>query len=80
MDLVSSVGAVGGIVIFLFTITTRYYQPDIAFAVAMLAAACLGFILNWPPAKIFLGFKSGSYTALSVFYQLFPVVKSPLPY
>lgn len=58
--LVSSVGAVGGIVIFLFTITTRYYQPDIAFAAAMLSAACLGFLIwNWPPAKIFLG-ESGS--------------------
>jgi UDP-GlcNAc:undecaprenyl-phosphate GlcNAc-1-phosphate transferase len=54
--LVSSVGAVGSIVIFLFTMTTRYYQPDIAFAALMLAAACLGFLLlNWPPAKIFLG-------------------------
>ncbi len=54
--LVSSVGAVGGIVIFLFTITTRWYQPDIAFAALMLTAACLGFLmLNWSPAKIFLG-------------------------
>jgi UDP-GlcNAc:undecaprenyl-phosphate GlcNAc-1-phosphate transferase len=54
--LVSSVGAVGGIVIFLFTMTTRWFQPDIAFAALMLSAACLGFlILNWPPAKIFLG-------------------------
>lgn len=54
--LVSSVGAVGAIIIFLFTITTRWYQPDIAFAALMLAAACLGFLmLNWSPAKIFLG-------------------------
>jgi len=54
--LVSSVGAVGGIVIFLFTMTTRWLQPDIAFAALMLSASCLGFlILNWPPAKMFLG-------------------------
>jgi len=54
--LVSSIGAVGAIVIFLFTMTTRWYQPDIAFAALMLAAACFGFlILNWSPAKIFLG-------------------------
>ncbi len=54
--LVSSIGAVGAMVIFLFTITTRWYQPDIAFAALMLAAACFGFlILNWSPAKIFLG-------------------------
>ncbi|MCX6792886.1 MAG: MraY family glycosyltransferase [Candidatus Falkowbacteria bacterium] len=54
--LVSSIGAVGAFIIFLFTITTRWYQPDIAFAALMLAAACLGFlVLNWSPAKIFLG-------------------------
>ncbi len=54
--LVSSLTAVGSIVIFLFTITTRWYQPDIAFAALMLAAACLGFlIMNWHPARIFLG-------------------------
>ncbi len=58
--LVSSVGTVGGIIIFLFTMTTRWYQPDIAFAALMFAAACLGFLmLNWAPAKIFLG-ESGS--------------------
>ncbi len=58
--LVSSVGAVGGIVIFLFTSTTRWLQPDIAFAALMFSSACLGFLLlNWPPAKIFLG-ESGS--------------------
>ena len=54
--LVSSIGLVGSLVIFLFTLTTRWYQPDIAFAALMLAAACCGFlVLNWHPAKIFLG-------------------------
>lgn len=54
--LVSSVVAVGSFVIFLFTTTTRWAQPDIAFAALMLCGACLGFlILNWSPAKIFLG-------------------------
>ncbi len=54
--LVSSVVAVGAFVIFLFTTTTRWAQPDIAFAALMLCGACLGFLLlNWSPAKIFLG-------------------------
>ena len=54
--LVGSITVVGSLVIFLFTTTTRWLQPDIAFAALMLAAACLGFlILNWHPAKIFLG-------------------------
>jgi UDP-GlcNAc:undecaprenyl-phosphate/decaprenyl-phosphate GlcNAc-1-phosphate transferase len=54
--LVTSVTAVGSFIIFLFTITTRYYQPDIGLAALILAGACLGFlILNWQPAKIFLG-------------------------
>lgn len=54
--LVGSITVVGSLVIFLFTTTTRWLQPDIAFAALMLAAACLGFLmLNWHPAKIFLG-------------------------
>ncbi len=54
--LVSGVAAIGGLVIFLFTLTTKYYQPNIAFAALLFAAVCLGFlILNWHPAKIFLG-------------------------
>ncbi len=54
--LVSSVSAIGGLVIFLFTLTTKYYQPNLAFAALLLAAVCLGFLLwNWHPAKIFLG-------------------------
>jgi UDP-N-acetylmuramyl pentapeptide phosphotransferase/UDP-N-acetylglucosamine-1-phosphate transferase len=43
-------------VIFLFTLTTKYYQPDIALAAVILFACCLGFLaFNWYPAKIFLG-------------------------
>lgn len=58
--LVSGMAAIASFIIFLFTITTKYYQPDIALASLILAGACLGFlILNWHPAKIFLG-ESGS--------------------
>jgi UDP-N-acetylmuramyl pentapeptide phosphotransferase/UDP-N-acetylglucosamine-1-phosphate transferase len=54
--LVSGVSAIGGLVIFLFTLTTRYYQPDIAFAAILLAGVAAGFLIfNWHPAKIFLG-------------------------
>ncbi len=54
--LVSGVSAIGGLVIFLFTLTTKYYQPDLALAALIFAAACLGFLaLNFHPAKIFLG-------------------------
>jgi UDP-GlcNAc:undecaprenyl-phosphate GlcNAc-1-phosphate transferase len=54
--LASGVGAVASIMIFLFTMTTRYYQPDIALAAAVFAGACLGFLVwNWHPAKIYLG-------------------------
>lgn len=54
--LVSGVVGIGAFVIFLFTISLKYYQPDIAFASLILTAACLGFlILNWHPAKIYLG-------------------------
>lgn len=54
--LVSGITAVGGLVIFLFTTTTQYYQPDIAIASLVFVAACCGFLIfNWHPAKIFLG-------------------------
>jgi UDP-GlcNAc:undecaprenyl-phosphate GlcNAc-1-phosphate transferase len=54
--LVSGVSAIGGLVIFLFTLTTHYYQPDIAFAAILLAGTVSGFLIfNWHPAKIFLG-------------------------
>ncbi len=54
--LVSGVSGIGALIIFLFTLSTRYYQPDIAFASLVLAAVCAGFLIfNWNPAKIFLG-------------------------
>lgn len=54
--LVTGVTAIGGLIIFLFTTTTQYYQPDIALASLVFAAACCGFLIfNWHPAKIFLG-------------------------
>jgi UDP-GlcNAc:undecaprenyl-phosphate/decaprenyl-phosphate GlcNAc-1-phosphate transferase len=54
--LVSGLAAIGGLVIFLFTATTKYFQPDIALASLVFAGACLGFLVwNWNPAKIFLG-------------------------
>lgn len=54
--LVSGIGVIGALIIFLFTITTRYYQPDIALAAVLLAGTVSGFLFfNWHPAKIFLG-------------------------
>ncbi|NCN99598.1 undecaprenyl/decaprenyl-phosphate alpha-N-acetylglucosaminyl 1-phosphate transferase [Candidatus Falkowbacteria bacterium] len=54
--LVSGLGAIGGFIIFLFTLTTRYYQPDIALAAILLTGVSVGFLVfNWHPAKIFLG-------------------------
>ncbi len=54
--LVTGISAIGGIIIFLFTITTKYYQPDIGLAALIFSASCLGFLIfNWHPAKIFLG-------------------------
>jgi len=58
--LVSGLGAISGLIIFLFTTTTKYYQPDVGLMALIFAAACLGFLLfNFYPAKIFLG-ESGS--------------------
>ena len=54
--LVSGLTAISSLTIFLFTLTTKYYQPDIALAALVLAAASLGFLFfNWQPARVFLG-------------------------
>ena len=54
--LVTGMTAIGSFIIFLFTMTAKYYQPDVGLAALVLAAACLGFLFfNWHPAKIFLG-------------------------
>jgi len=54
--LVSGLGAIGAIIIFLFTSSAHYLQPDIALAAWIFASACLGFlVLNFNPAKIYLG-------------------------
>ncbi|KKR13685.1 MAG: UDP-N-acetylmuramyl pentapeptide phosphotransferase/UDP-N-acetylglucosamine-1-phosphate transferase [Candidatus Falkowbacteria bacterium GW2011_GWA2_39_24] len=58
--LVAGVAGIGSLIIFLFTMTTRYFQPDVGLAALIVAAACAGYlILAWHPAKIFLG-ESGS--------------------
>jgi len=58
--LASGVSAIGALVIFLFTISDKYYQPDIALASFLFFAVLCGFlVLNFNPAKIFLG-ESGS--------------------
>lgn len=54
--LVCGVTGIGGFIIFLFTMTTKYFQPDIGLAALIFSASCLGFLIfNWNPAKIFLG-------------------------
>lgn len=54
--LVSGISLIASLIIFLFTVSAKYYQPDIALASAILAGTILGFLIfNWHPAKIFLG-------------------------
>ncbi len=54
--LVSGLGAIAAIIIFLFTSLTNYYQGDIAFFSLILFGASLGFLVyNFFPAKIYLG-------------------------
>lgn len=61
--LVSGVSLIASFVIFLFTLSDKYYQPDMALAAIILAGALLGFLIfNFPKAKIFLG-EGGSLLA-----------------
>jgi UDP-GlcNAc:undecaprenyl-phosphate/decaprenyl-phosphate GlcNAc-1-phosphate transferase len=54
--LVTGVVSIGAIMIFFLSLQTQWYQPDVALLSILFAGACVGFlILNWHPAKIFLG-------------------------
>lgn len=54
--LVAGLSGIGALLIFLFTLTAKYYQPDVGWAALILAGCCAGFLVfNWHPAKIFLG-------------------------
>ena len=58
--LATGVSAIGGLVIFLFTISDKYFQPDISMASLIFFCVLIGFLIfNFNPAKIFLG-ESGS--------------------
>ncbi|HPT08326.1 MAG TPA: epoxyqueuosine reductase QueH [bacterium] len=58
--LATGVSAIGGLIIFLFTISDKYFQPDIAVASLIFSVVLIGFLIfNFNPAKIFLG-ESGS--------------------
>ncbi len=54
--LVTGLASIAALVIFVFTQSARYFQPDISLAAITLAGAALGFLIyNWNPAKVFLG-------------------------
>lgn len=50
------VTTVGCVMVALLSLSTRFYQPDVALLAAIAGAACIGFLLwNAPTARIFLG-------------------------
>lgn len=54
--LVSGITAIGALLIATLSLTTRYWQPDVAVIALALAGACVGFLIfNFHPARIFLG-------------------------
>jgi len=54
--LVSGIVSIGALVLFIFSLQSQWYQPDVAMLSIILAGATLGFLVwNWFPAKIFLG-------------------------
>lgn len=54
--LATGVSATGALMILLLSLTTAYYQPDVALLSAIVLGALLGFLgWNIHPAKIFLG-------------------------
>lgn len=54
--LVSGMTAIGALLIAALSLTTRYWQPDVAVIAFGLAGAAVGFLVfNFHPARIFLG-------------------------
>lgn len=54
--LVSGITAIGALLISALSLTSRYYQPDVAVIALALAGSTLGFLIfNFHPARIFLG-------------------------
>ncbi len=54
--LVSGIGVIGSMVVFLLTLRPEVNQPGLGAVALTFGGACLGFLLfNWHPAKIFLG-------------------------
>lgn len=63
--LVSGILMIGAIILFFLSLTPSVMQPETAFLCIVLAGAFLGFlILNFNPAKIFLGEGGSSYAGL----------------
>lgn len=60
--LVSGVGLIGAVVVFLLTLRPEVNQPQVALLALGLGGACAGFLIwNWHPAKIFLGESGALY-------------------
>ncbi len=58
--LVTGVGLIGAVIVFLLTLRPEVHQPHIGLLALIVAGATAGFLcFNWHPAKIFLG-ESGS--------------------
>jgi len=54
--LATGIALIGGVVIGFLALTTKFYQPDVAFLSFVFAGTCAGFLIyNFYPAKIFLG-------------------------
>ncbi|HBW74015.1 MAG: hypothetical protein UX10_C0001G0053 [Candidatus Magasanikbacteria bacterium GW2011_GWA2_45_39] len=54
--LVGGITAIGAFIIFLLTQSPRFFQQDVGLVSLIFIGACLGFlVLNFPPAKLFLG-------------------------
>ncbi|PIT87347.1 MAG: hypothetical protein COU31_03285 [Candidatus Magasanikbacteria bacterium CG10_big_fil_rev_8_21_14_0_10_40_10] len=65
--LATGISAIGALVIFLLASTPKYFQPDVRMMALVLAGVCFGFlILNFYPAKIFLGESGGLFLGFMV--------------
>lgn len=65
--LVTGVVAIGAIILFVLSLQTQWFHPEVSMLSLVFAAACLGFLVwNWHPAKIFLGEGGSLFTGFMI--------------
>src|SRR3989338_235381 len=71
--LVSGIAVVGALMVYLLSMTVRFFQPEVGLLALIIGGAFAGFLFwNWHPAKIFLG--TGGSTMAGFFLGILAII------